>query len=86
MASTMRRFVLMSRGVLTTLNQASALISVVIIDIVLAGDNAIVVGMAAAGLPRAAAAARHPARDRRGDGIAHPVRLLALELLQTSSG
>ena len=29
----------------------SALISVVIIDIVLAGDNAIVVGMAAAGLP-----------------------------------
>lgn len=33
------------------LNQASALVSVVIIDIVLAGDNAIVVGMAAAGLP-----------------------------------
>lgn len=33
------------------LNQASALLSVVIIDIVLAGDNAIVVGMAAAGLP-----------------------------------
>ena len=36
---------------LFTLNQASALLSVVIIDIVLAGDNAIVVGMAAAGLP-----------------------------------
>ncbi len=35
------------------LNQASALLSVVIIDIVLAGDNAIVVGMAAAGLPAA---------------------------------
>ncbi len=34
-----------------TLNQASALVSVVIIDVVLAGDNAIVVGMAAAGLP-----------------------------------
>ena len=33
------------------LNQLSALISVVIIDVVLAGDNAIVVGMAAAGLP-----------------------------------
>jgi len=33
------------------LNQASALISVIIIDVVLAGDNAIVVGMAAAGLP-----------------------------------
>ncbi len=36
---------------LVDLNQASALLSVVIIDIVLAGDNAIVVGMAAAGLP-----------------------------------
>ena len=36
---------------LFTLNQASALLSVVIIDVVLAGDNAIVVGMAAAGLP-----------------------------------
>lgn len=36
---------------LFTLNQASALISVVIIDVVLAGDNAVVVGMAAAGLP-----------------------------------
>jgi YjbE family integral membrane protein len=33
------------------LHYASALISVLIIDIVLAGDNAIVVGMAAAGLP-----------------------------------
>ncbi len=33
------------------LNQASAVVSVVIIDIVLAGDNAIIVGMAAAGLP-----------------------------------
>jgi YjbE family integral membrane protein len=30
-----------------------ALISVVVIDVVLAGDNAVVVGMAAAGLPRA---------------------------------
>jgi YjbE family integral membrane protein len=37
--------------VLVILNHASALLSVVIIDIVLAGDNAIVVGMAAAGLP-----------------------------------
>ena len=33
------------------MTELSALISVVIIDIVLAGDNAIVVGMAAAGLP-----------------------------------
>src|ERR1700722_6775876 len=33
------------------LGALSALISVVIIDVVLAGDNAIVVGMAAAGLP-----------------------------------
>jgi len=37
--------------VLAILHQLSALVSVVIIDIVLAGDNAIVVGMAAAGLP-----------------------------------
>ena len=36
---------------LEILHQASALLSVVIIDVVLAGDNAIVVGMAAAGLP-----------------------------------
>jgi YjbE family integral membrane protein len=38
--------------VLISLNDLSALISVIIIDIVLAGDNAIVVGMAAAGLPQ----------------------------------
>lgn len=36
---------------LLDLTDLSALISVIIIDIVLAGDNAIVVGMAAAGLP-----------------------------------
>ena len=34
-----------------TLNQIAAVASVVIIDVVLAGDNAIIVGMAAAGLP-----------------------------------
>jgi YjbE family integral membrane protein len=39
--------------VLLNLTELSALVSVVIIDIVLAGDNAIVVGMAAAGLPPA---------------------------------
>jgi YjbE family integral membrane protein len=37
-------------NVLPNVSQASALLSVVIIDVVLAGDNAIVVGMAAAGL------------------------------------
>jgi YjbE family integral membrane protein len=36
---------------LPSLNQITALLSVVFIDVVLAGDNAIVVGMAAAGLP-----------------------------------
>ena len=36
---------------LTGVNQFGALLSVVIVDVVLAGDNAIVVGMAAAGLP-----------------------------------
>jgi YjbE family integral membrane protein len=38
-------------SVLLDLTDLSALVSVIIIDIVLAGDNAIVVGMAAAGLP-----------------------------------
>jgi YjbE family integral membrane protein len=37
--------------VLISVNELGTLLSVVIIDIVLAGDNAIVVGMAAAGLP-----------------------------------
>jgi YjbE family integral membrane protein len=37
--------------VLTGVNQFGALLSVVIVEVVLAGDNAIVVGMAAAGLP-----------------------------------
>jgi YjbE family integral membrane protein len=72
--------------VLINLNEASALISVVIIDVVLAGDNAIVVGMAAAGLP---------ARNRRrvialGIGAATVLRILfafcALELLQSVIG
>jgi YjbE family integral membrane protein len=69
-----------------TLNQASALLSVLIIDIVLAGDNAIVVGMAAAGLP---------VRRRRrviaaGIAAATVLRILfafvAVELLQTVIG
>jgi YjbE family integral membrane protein len=72
--------------VLVSLNQASALISVVIIDVVLAGDNAIVVGMAAAGLP--------PAHRRRviALGIAGATLLrigfafVALELLTTIIG
>src|SRR5207245_4380719 len=37
--------------VLIGVNQLGTLLSVVIIDVVLAGDNAIVVGMAASGLP-----------------------------------
>jgi YjbE family integral membrane protein len=39
--------------VLPDLDQLGALFSVVIIDVVLAGDNAVVVGMAATGLPAA---------------------------------
>jgi YjbE family integral membrane protein len=73
-------------GHLDFLNQASALVSVLIIDIVLAGDNAIVVAMAAAGLP--------PARRRRvivlGIAAATALRILfafcALELLRTTVG
>ena len=71
---------------LFSLTEASALVSVVIIDIVLAGDNAIIVGMAAAGLS--------PERRRRviaaGIIAATVLRILfafvALELLQTIIG
>jgi YjbE family integral membrane protein len=67
---------------LPTLNQITALASVVVIDVVLAGDNAIVVGMAAAGLP--------PDQRRRaivvGIGAATVLRILfaaiALQLLE----
>ena len=71
---------------LVDLNQASALISVMIIDVVLAGDNAIVVGMAAAGLP-----AHHRRRIiATGIAAATVLRILfafvALELLETVIG
>ncbi|MFZ2006728.1 MAG: YjbE family putative metal transport protein [Stellaceae bacterium] len=64
-----------------TLNQITALVSVVVIDLVLAGDNAIVVGMAAAGLA--------PERRRRaivaGIAVATALRLvfaaIALQLM-----
>ena len=42
-----------------------ALAQVVLIDITLAGDNAIVVGLAVAGLPDSAEAPRNPAGHRR---------------------
>ena len=68
------------------LNELSALLSVIIIDVVLAGDNAIVVGMAAAGLP--------PEHRRRAIAVgiiaATVLRILfafvALELLQSVIG
>ena len=68
------------------LNEASALLSVIIIDVVLAGDNAIVVGMAAAGL-----APEHRARVVAvGILAATALRILfafvALELLQSVIG
>ena len=37
---------------IVTLSELSALAQVVVVDLVLAGDNAIVVGLVAAGLPR----------------------------------
>ena len=40
-------------GELLTADALSALLQVIVIDLVLAGDNAIVIGMAAAGLPKA---------------------------------
>ena len=63
------------------ISQLTALVSVVLIDIVLAGDNAVVVGTAAAGLP--------PAQQRRvillGAGLALVARigfaLVAVQLL-----
>jgi len=72
--------------VLVDLEQASAFISVIIIDIVLAGDNAIVVAMAAAGLP-----VEHRRRViAAGIGAATVLRILfafvAVELLQTVIG
>ena len=64
------------------ISQLTALVSVVLIDIVLAGDNAVVVGTAAAGLP--------PAQQRRvifiGASLALVARvafaLVAVQLLQ----
>lgn len=35
-----------------SLSELSALAQVIVVDLVLAGDNAIVIGMAVAGLPR----------------------------------
>jgi YjbE family integral membrane protein len=66
---------------LPILNQITALASVILIDLVLAGDNAIIVGMAASGLP--------PERRRQailvGIGAATVLRMLfaavALQLL-----
>ena len=54
---------------------------VIMIDLVLAGDNAVVIGLAAAGLPNATARARHSGRHYRGDRAAHPLRRIAVELL-----
>jgi YjbE family integral membrane protein len=72
--------------VLPHLNQLSALLSVVIIDIVLAGDNAIVVGMAASSLP----AAQRRRAIVLGIGAAMLLRILfafcAVELLHTIIG
>jgi YjbE family integral membrane protein len=63
------------------LNQIAALAAVVIIDVVLAGDNAIVVGLAVAGLP----AARRRRAIAVGIGAATVLRILfafiALQLL-----
>jgi YjbE family integral membrane protein len=66
---------------LPTLNQITALASVIIIDVVLAGDNAIVVGMAAAGLP----ASKRRRVIIMGIGVATVLRIafaaVALQLL-----
>ena len=52
----------------------AALLQVIGIDLVLAGDNAIVIGLAAAGLPARAAQQGDPRRDHRRHGAAHRLR------------
>ena len=42
-------------------------VQVIMIDLVLAGDNAVVIGLAAAGLAPTRRGARDPGRHRRGD-------------------
>ena len=59
----------------------AALVSVILIDIALAGDNAIVVGMAAAELPRSNAAGRSSSASRRRRA-AHRLRSFTVQLLQ----
>jgi YjbE family integral membrane protein len=68
--------------VLTLLHATSALVSVTIIDIVLAGDNAIVLGLAAAGLPPE----KRPGVIALGVAVATVLRILfafgAVQLLE----
>ena len=51
----------------------TALLQVILIDLVLAGDNAIVIGLAAAGLARPISEQSGRARYRCGDRAAHPL-------------
>ena len=55
---------------------------VLLIDIMLAGDNAIVVGALAAGLPPSTAQEGHPDRHHRGAGAADRLRAVVTQLLQ----
>ena len=52
----------------------AAFFQVIAIDLVLAGDNAVVIGLAAAGPGAGATRARDPGRHHRRDRAAHPVR------------
>ena len=52
----------------------TAFLQVIMIDLVLAGDNAVVIGMAAAGLPPRAPAQGDPDRHHRRHGAAHLLR------------
>ena len=49
-------------------SEITALLQVIMIDLVLAGDNAIVIGLAAAGLPHGTTHESCPRRHRCGDG------------------
>jgi hypothetical protein len=68
---------------LITPSVLTALFQVIMIDLVLAGDNAVVIGLAAAG-PAEAAQEGDPRRHRRGDRAAHRLRTVTTQLLRSS--
>ena len=65
-----------------TAEALSALLQVIMIDLVLAGDNAVVIGLAAAGLPKEQRSKAILGRHHRRDRASHRVRALTTQLLE----